>query len=79
VKVENAAPLEIRVAAGRAKTHPTREKPQLSLDRRALASILYGAVLPSEARAISLCEMHGDADAIDRLFALPPFFAHDPF
>ena len=82
VKIEDAPALEIRVRKGKAKTQTTREKPVISLDRRALASILYGGVLPSRAAAVGLCELHGDAGQraeIDHLFALPPFFALDPF
>ncbi|MEO8876323.1 MAG: GNAT family N-acetyltransferase [Polyangiaceae bacterium] len=79
VKIGNAAPLEIRIQSGKAKTHSTREKPALSLDRRVLASILFGAISPSDAAAVGLCTIHRDAAELDRIFALPPFFALDPF
>jgi predicted acetyltransferase len=79
LKIEKNAPVEIRVESGRASIHATREKPQMTLDRRCLASLLYGAISPSDASAIALCTIHRDAAELDRLFALPPFFAMDPF
>jgi predicted acetyltransferase len=79
LKIEKNAPIEIRVQGGRAKVRATREKPQISLDRRCLASILYGAISPSEASAVAFGTLHRDAAELDRLFALPPFFAMDPF
>jgi predicted acetyltransferase len=79
LKIEKNAPIEIRVEAGRAKVRATRERPEITLDRRCLASLLYGAILPSDASAIALCTIHRNAAELDRLFALPPFFAMDPF
>ncbi len=79
LKIENNAPVEMRIEHGRAKIRPTREKPEISLDRRGLASILFGSISPSDASAVALCNLHGSAAHLDRLFALPPFFAMDPF
>jgi hypothetical protein len=79
LKIEKNAPVEMRVHAGRATLRPTREKPEITLDRRCLASLLYGAISPSEASAVALCTIHRNAAELDRLFALPPFFAMDPF
>ena len=79
LKIENSAPVEVRVENGRAKVRATRQRPEISLDRRCLASILFGSISPSEASAVALCNLHGSAAHLDHLFALPPFFAMDPF
>jgi len=68
----------VRVANGRAAIGG--DGPTLRLDRATLGAILYGALRPSDAARIGLL----DADAstltlADRVLALPPYFALDPF
>ena len=79
MRVEGEGTLEIAVKTGRAKTRKTGKKPQLSLDRAGLASLLYGAIAPSEGAAIGLFRLHEEPARLDAIFTLPPFFALDPF
>jgi predicted acetyltransferase len=59
----------------------TRDLPRLTLSQPALAAILYGALLPSDAARLGwLAADHADALTLaDELLALPPYFALDPF
>jgi len=68
---------------GRARVEPakTGAAPDLATDLPGLAAILYGALSPSDAIAIGWARgpSNDRVDALDGIFALPPFFALDPF
>jgi predicted acetyltransferase len=78
-KVGDAGAIGVRVRGGRASIADVTG-PELSMDARTLSAILFGALAPSDAARLGFA--HGETHALalaDRLLALPPYFAIDPF
>jgi predicted acetyltransferase len=70
--------VSVRVASGRASFGGSG--PTIRLDRATLGAILYGALRPSDAAHLGLLD--ADASTVllaDRIVALAPYFALDPF
>jgi predicted acetyltransferase len=79
--VDDTTTLALRVKDGRGHVDASSSAPTLRLASTTLAAILYGALRPSDASRLGLVETD-DAHAIvdaDRILALPPYFALDPF
>ena len=71
----------LNVKDGRAAVEPARDEPDLTLDRRALSAIAYGALGAGDAARLGMLAAR-DAGALaraDALFRLPPYFSPDPF
>jgi predicted acetyltransferase len=81
VAIDGTAPIHLVVERGTCKIHATAEPADIRLDRAAFASILYGALAPSDAVRLGWLTAD-DPSAVaraDALFALPPYFAIDTF
>ena len=73
--------LRLEIHAGEAQIAPSRAASAMILDRPTLAAIAFGALAPSDAARIGWLKVPdpGTLRAADALFALPPYFAVDPF
>jgi predicted acetyltransferase len=71
----------LEVRAGSAVVGPSRATVAIVTDRVALTAIAYGALSPSDAARLGWLNAPdaGTLRAADALFALPPYFAIDPF
>lgn len=84
IDVDAAPRLLLTVEHGRGKVgsyHRQRAAADITVDARTLSSILYGALLPSDAKRLGWLEAKDDAALAraDSLLALPAFFALDAF
>jgi predicted acetyltransferase len=71
----------LNVKDGRAAVEPSRDEPDLTLDRRALSAIAYGALGVADAARLGMLAPR-DEEALaraDALFRLRPYFSPDPF
>ena len=79
--IDDRPPLHVVVADGKAKLSlPRQTRAPLTIQRAALAAVLYGGLSPSD--AVRLGWAHGDEPAVSRadaIFASPPFFALDAY
>ena len=73
--------LRLEIHAGEAQVAPSRAASAMILDRPTLAAIAFGALAPTDAARIGWLKVPdpGTLRAADALFALPPYFAVDPF
>ncbi len=73
--------LRVESHAGQAQITATRASAPLVLDRPTLAAIVCGGLSPTDAARIGWLQAPdpGTLRAADALFALPPYFAVDPF
>jgi predicted acetyltransferase len=74
----------LTVRDGRAVVEPSFDEPDLTLDRRALSAIAYGALGAVDAARLGMLaarEPGGEKvlALADALFRLPPYFSPDPF
>jgi predicted acetyltransferase len=76
--IDGRAAVGVRVDAGRGRI-TDGSGPTLTTDSATLASILYGALAPSDAARLGLATTAGEAKTLDAIFRLPPYFALDPF
>lgn len=82
IAVTGGAHVLLTVERGRGTTRPLQDdRADIAVDARTLSSILYGALLPSDAARLGWLEAR-DHEALlraDSLLALPSFFALDSF
>ena len=73
--------IRLEVQAGEAQIGPSRAASALALEPASLAAIAFGALSPSDAARLGWLTAldPGTLRAADALFALPPYFAIDPF
>jgi len=71
----------LRVSNAVMTLEPARGGPRISLDRATLGAVAYGALRPTDAARLGWLEADDPRTlpVADALFALPPFFAIDPF
>ncbi len=73
--------LRVEIHTGQAHVSPSRAASALVMDRPTLAAIAFGALSPSDAARLGWLRAPdpGTLRSADALFALPPYFAVDPF
>lgn len=75
------ARVRLLVQGGRATVEPCAEEPDLTLDRRVLSAIAYGALGVRDAARLGMLAARDETTLAlaDALFHLPPYFSPDPF